>query len=154
MNLEPLGRRAGADRIDAAQEMYRGMAQCGQNLGGTPLANPTLVLVERHVTHVMQFVLDPPVRPDPFEKVECRRFGPTETRSGVVDRPRFLPLESADTFHTNDLLGLGEAPGLQPPAQQVAALSRPDFDPPMAFVDCLRRRYVRIRRLYRGEKTP
>ena len=37
VNLEPLGRRAGADRIDAAQEMYRGIAQCGQNLGGPPL---------------------------------------------------------------------------------------------------------------------
>ena len=56
----PRGRRL-ARRLDLPQEVYRDIAQRRQHPGRRPRTHPAGVLPERHITHVVQPILYPPM---------------------------------------------------------------------------------------------
>ena len=153
-NLEPVSSGAGAHRVHPAQQVQRRVPQCRQHLRGVPRAHPAPVLVERHVPHVVQLVLDPPVRTDPPQQHTRGRARRVQTAQVVLDLARLDALDPTHPLDAHHLSRAREPPRPQQPAQQLTALRTAGLDAPVPLVPRAGRAHVRVRRRHRGKKPP
>ena len=72
-NLESVRGGSGAHGIHAVQQVDRHVPQRRQHLRRVPLADPAMILVERHIPHVVQRILNRPMGSNPRQHVEGRR---------------------------------------------------------------------------------
>jgi len=72
--LESVSRGSRTHGVHAVQEVDRHVSQCRQHLRRVPLADPAMVLVERHIPSVVQLILDRPMLPYPGHQVEGRHL--------------------------------------------------------------------------------
>jgi hypothetical protein len=135
------------------QQRHQTVSQGSEILRRVAAANPTGVLLESHITHVVQAVLDAPVTSPPGQQGAGRGLGAWNAGDGILRLGVFLPLAARDANQPADLSGSGP---IEVTGQAIGCL-QPTVCPATAFlVACLGNIKMRNAPRFgrRGKKPP
>lgn len=118
--------------IHLFQQIDRGVPQRRQYFRTTPLTHSTRVLAPRHIPHVVQPVLDAPMRTNQFSQPSRTCTLTTQTRDVVRHLHRRLTLDPTFSLHTHDLSQLRPPPMVLGKPRR--GRHRPLLDPTVALV--------------------